>query len=90
MPDNNTEIEFDFAIDENKLREVANSLKTPDQLRYLQKLRDEFDVDISAGELLVGNEFNEWLENTEAALQARLLDELREVTAQCPPYYPAG
>jgi sulfopyruvate decarboxylase TPP-binding subunit len=86
MPDNNTEIEFDFAIDENKLREVANSLKTPDQLRHLQKLRDEFDVDISAGELLVGNEFAEWLENTEAALQARLLDELREVTAQCPPY----
>jgi sulfopyruvate decarboxylase TPP-binding subunit len=86
MPDNNTEIEFDFAIDENKLREVANSLKTPDQLRHLQKLRDEFDVDISAGELLVGNEFAEWLENIEAALQARLLDELREVTAQCPPY----
>lgn len=89
MPDNNAEVEFNFAIDENKLREVANSLKTPDQLRYLQKLRDEFDVDISAGELLVGNEFAEWLENTEAALQAQLLAELREVSAQCPPY-PAG
>ena len=89
MPDNNAEVEFDFAINENKLREVANSLKTADQLRYLQKLRDEFDVDISAGELLVGNEFAEWLENTEAALQAQLLAELREVTAQCPPY-PAG
>lgn len=89
MPDNNAEVEFDFAINENKLREVANSLKTADQLRYLQKLRDEFDVDISAGELLVGKEFAEWMENTEAALQAQLLAELREVTAQCPPY-PAG
>lgn len=86
MPDNNAEIEFDFAIDENKLREVANSLKTADQLRHLQNLRNEFGVDISAGELLVGNEFAEWLENTEATLQAQLLDELREVTAQCPPY----
>mgnify|MGYP003600671978 CR=1 FL=1 len=89
MPDNNAEVEFDFAINENKLREVANSLKTPDQLRYLQKLRDEFDVDISAGELLVGKEFAEWLDNAEAELQARLLAELREVSAQCPPY-PAG
>lgn len=86
MADSNSEIQFDFAIDENKLREVANALKTPDQLRYLQKLRDEFDVDISAGELLVGNEFAEWLDATEAALQARLLAELREVSAQCPPY----
>lgn len=86
MADGNSEIEFNFAIDENKLREVANALKTPDQLRYLQKLRDEFDVDISAGELLVGNEFAEWLDATEAALQARLLAELREVSAQCPPY----
>lgn len=86
MPDNNAEIEFNFAIDENKLREVANSLKTPDQLRHLQNLRNEFGVDISAGELLVGNDFAEWLENTEAALQAQLLAELREVTAQCPPY----
>ena len=86
MPDNNTEIEFDFAIDENKLREVANSLKTADQLRHLQNLHNEFGVDISEGELLVGNEFAEWLENTEAALQAQLLAELREVSAQCPPY----
>lgn len=71
MADSNSEIEFDFAIDENKLREVANSLKTADQLRHLQNLR---------------NEFAEWLENTEAALQAQLLAELREVSAQCPPY----
>ena len=84
-----TEIEFDFAINENKLREAANALKTRDQLLHLQRLRDEFNVDISAGELLVGNEFNEWLDNAEAALQSRLLDELREVSAQCPPY-PAG
>ena len=84
-----TEIEFDFAINENKLREAANALKTPDQLLHLQRLRDEFNVDISAGELLVGNEFAEWLDNAEAALQARLLAELREVTAECPPY-PAG
>ena len=81
-----TEIEFDFAINENKLREAANALKTPDQLLHLQRLRDEFNVDISAGELLVGNEFAEWLDNAEAALQARLLAELREVTAECPPY----
>lgn len=86
MADGNSEIEFNFAIDENKLREVANSLKTPDQLRHLQNLRNEFGVDISKGELLVGNEFTEWLDATEAALQAQLLDELREVTAQCPPY----
>lgn len=86
MADSNSEIQFDFAIDENKLREVANSLKTADQLRHLQNLRNEFGVDISEGELLVGNEFAEWLENTEAALQSRLLDELREVSAQCPPY----
>ena len=86
MPDNNTEIEFNFAIDENKLREVANSLKTADQLRHLQNLRNEFGVDISEGELLVGNEFAEWLDNVEAELQARLLAELREVTAECPPY----
>lgn len=86
MPDNNAEIEFNFAIDENKLREVANSLKTADQLRHMQNLRNEFGVDISEGELLVGNEFAEWLENTEAALQAQLLAELREVSAQCPPY----
>ena len=86
MADGKSEIEFNFAIDENKLREVANSLKTADQLRHLQNLRNEFGVDISAGELLVGNAFNEWLENTEAALQSRLLDELREVSAQCPPY----
>ena len=85
MADSNSEIQFDFAIDENKLREAANALKTRDQLLHLQRLRDEFNVDISAGELLVGNEFAEWLEITEAALQARLLDELREVSAQCPP-----
>ena len=84
-----TEIEFEFAINENKLREAAKALKTRDQLLHLQRLRDEFNVDISAGELLVGNEFNEWLDNAEAALQSRLLDELREVSAQCPPY-PAG
>lgn len=86
MADGNSGVEFDFAIDENKLREVANSLKTADQLRHLQNLRNEFGVDISEGELLVGNEFAEWLENTEAVLQARLLAELREVSAQCPPY----
>ena len=86
MADGNSGIEFDFAIDENKLREVANASKTPDQLRHLQNLRNEFGVDISAGELLVGKEFAEWLDNTEAALQARLLAELREVTAECPPY----
>lgn len=86
MADGNSEIQFDFAIDENKLREVANSLKTADQLRHLQNLRNEFGVDISAGELLVGKEFAEWLENAEAALQAQLLAELREVSAQCPPY----
>jgi sulfopyruvate decarboxylase TPP-binding subunit len=86
MADGNSGIEFDFAIDENKLREVANSLKTADQLRHMQNLRNEFGVDISEGELLVGNEFAEWLENAEAELQARLLAELREVSAQCPPY----
>jgi sulfopyruvate decarboxylase TPP-binding subunit len=86
MPDGNSEIEFNFAIDENKLREVANSLKTADQLRHLQNLRNEFGVDISAGELLIGKEFAEWLDATEAALQARLLADLREVTAECPPY----
>ena len=86
MPDGNSEIEFNFAIDENKLREVANALKTPDELRHLQNLRNEFGVDISAGELLVGKEFAEWLDNAEAELQARLLAELREVSAQCPPY----
>ena len=63
MADGNSEIQFDFAIDENKLREAANALKTRDQLLHLQRLRDEFNVDISAGELLVGNEFNEWLDN---------------------------
>ena len=89
MADGNSEIEFDFAINENKLREVANALKTPDELRHLQNLRNEFGVDISAGELLVGKEFAEWLDNAEAELQARLLAELREVSAQCPPY-PAG
>ena len=89
MADGNSEIQFDFAIDENKLREVANALKTPDELRHLQNLRNEFGVDISAGELLVGKEFAEWLDNAEAELQARLLAELREVSAQCPPY-PAG
>ena len=62
MADGNSGIEFDFAIDENKLREVANALKTPDQLRHLQNLRNEFGVDISAGELLVGKEFAEWLD----------------------------
>ena len=86
MADGNSEIEFNFAIDENKLREVANALKTPDELRHLQNLRNEFGVDISAGELLVGKEFAEWLDNAEAELQARLLAELREVSAQCPPY----
>jgi sulfopyruvate decarboxylase TPP-binding subunit len=86
MADGNSEIQFDFAIDENKLREVANALKTPDELRHLQNLRNEFGVDISAGELLVGKEFAEWLDNAEAELQARLLAELREVSAQCPPY----
>ena len=86
MADSNSEIQFDFAIDENKLREVANALKTPDELRHLQNLRNEFGVDISAGELLVGKEFAEWLDNAEAELQARLLAELREVSAQCPPY----
>ena len=86
MADGNSEIEFDFAINENKLREVANALKTPDELRHLQNLRNEFGVDISAGELLVGKEFAEWLDNAEAELQARLLAELREVSAQCPPY----
>ena len=60
--------------------------KTPFQVLHLQRLKDEFEVDTTGAEALSGQELEAWIHQAEDKLQARLLAELREVTAQCPPY----
>lgn len=61
--------------------------KTPFQAFHLKRLRDEFQVNTAPAEDLSGPELEAWILQVEDELQARLLAELREVTAQCP--YPA-
>lgn len=63
--------------------------KTPFQVLHLKRLSEEFGVDIGPAQPLEGPELESWILQAEDALQARLLAELREVTAECPPY-PAG
>lgn len=58
--------------------------KTPFQVLHLQRLREEFGVDIGPTQTLKGAELEAWIIQAEDALQARLLAELREVSAQCP------
>lgn len=56
--------------------------KTPFQKLHLQRLRDEFGVDIGQAQGLHGPELEAWIFQAEDELQARLLAELREVTVQ--------
>ena len=63
--------------------------KTPFQVLHLQRLSEEFGVDIGPAQTMQGAELEAWILQAEDALQARLLSELREVSARCPPY-PVG
>lgn len=64
--------------------------KTPFQVLHLQRLSEEFGVDIDPTQTLGGSELEAWINQAEDDLQARLLAELRDVTAECCPPYPAG
>lgn len=58
--------------------------KTPFQVLHLQRLSEEFGVDIGPTQTLQGAELEAWILQAEDDLQARLLAELRAVSAQCP------
>jgi len=58
--------------------------KSTFQVLHLQRLANEFGVDIGPAAALCGPELDAWLRQAEDELLKRLLAEGREALAQCP------